>query len=499
MTDSYTVLEDVPVLVSDNESRPEDLVLTITSYNQTVLPSSNITISGTGSNRTVTLTPVAGKGGDVSLSFALTDGRALTRASCQLTVQLGTAPKAKLSVRKKGRGNVKPELDGEDLTIGASYTLTAVPASDELFTGWSGSVTSASPSVTFVMSSNTVLEVGFTNNPYLSMKGSYNGLFYEVAEVKQKSSGTFTLTASDRGTYTGKIKLGAANYRVSGKIDLSSKATNTIVRKGYSTLNVEFDFAGGATNQVVGRVTDTVWEAPLLGDAACYNSKTDPAPFLGTYTLIIPGTDSPEAGPEGHGFGTVKVDGNGKVTFAGTLADGTKVSQKVPLSRDGQWPLYVPLYRGSGSILSWLAVTNQAADDINGLLSWIKPDDARTKYYAGGFTNETFVTGSQFVRPTSSTNGLLNLAQADVTFSGGDLESEWTNMVLWNLQNKITNLGDNKLTMKISPANGLFSGSVIDPSTGKPVKFKGALHQKQNVGAGFALGKDLSARVLLQE
>jgi hypothetical protein len=94
---------------------------------------------------------------------------------------------------------------------------------------------------------------------------------------------------------------------------------------------------------------------------------------------------------------------------------------------------------------------------------------------------------------------LLNLAQADVTFSGGDLESEWTNMVLWNLQNKITNLGDNKLTMKISPANGLFSGSVIDPSTGKPVKFKGALHQKQNVGAGFALGKDLSARVLLQE
>jgi hypothetical protein len=81
MTDSYTVLEDVPVLVSDNESRPEDLVLTITSYNQTVLPSSNITISGTGSNRTVTLTPVAGKGGDVSLSFALTASRRSPKAS----------------------------------------------------------------------------------------------------------------------------------------------------------------------------------------------------------------------------------------------------------------------------------------------------------------------------------------------------------------------------------------------------------------------------------
>ncbi len=494
--DSYTESE-VPILVADLESRPEDLVLTAASYNPTVLPDTNITFGGSGSNRVVKCRPVPGKSGNVTVSLGVSDGRAITRRSFQLNIQPGTAPRAAISVRRKGRGTVNPALDGQMLTIGQRYTIAAVPASDELFVRWSGGVTSSSPSLTFTMVSNLVLEVTFTNNPFIAMKGSYNGLFHEAAEVRQESSGSFVVTPTDRGAYSGKLKHGANIYSVSGALDLGRRGTNIIVRRGFSPLTVELDFGGGGTNQVVGRVSDGNWEAPLLGDRAVFNSKTNPAPFTGNYTLIVPGQDNGAEGPEGDGFGTIKIDANGWTTLAGTLADGTKVSLKVPLSMQGQCPVYVPLYSGGGSVLSWLTITNRPTDDVTGLLSWIKPAQIKAKLHPGGFTNDTMAVGSIYVRPAVPANPVINLANPQVMFEGGNLANDFINAISLGAGSKVTNLGTNKLSLTISTANGLFKGSVVDPSNGKSLKFTGALLQKQNAGSGFLLGTNRSSRVVL--
>jgi hypothetical protein len=494
--DSYSETE-VPIVVTDRESRPEDLVLTATSYNATVLPDANITFGGSGSNRVVKCRPVPGKSGDVTVSVAVSDGRAMTHRSFRLSVQQGQAPRAPISVRRNGRGAVKPVLDGELLAIGQRYSITAVPAPDEVFVRWSGGVTSTLPTTSFIMASNLVLEVTFTNNPYIAMKGSYNGLFHEAAEVRQGSSGNFTVTPTDRGTYTGTLKLGSKKHSVSGVLDLGRRGTNTIVRIGANSLTVEFDFGGGSSNQVVGRVTDGVWEAPLLGDRAIFNSKTNPAPYAGSYTLILPGQDDGNVGPEGDGFGTIKVDGNGGATLAGTLADGTKISLKVPLSMHGQCPVYVPLYSGYGSMLSWLTVTNRPTDDITGLLSWIRPAQIKAKQYPGGFTNDTMVIGSVYLRPVPATNPAITVIDPSVSFAGGNLTNPFANAIALGASSKVTNLGTNKLSLSIATASGLFKGSVTDPSSGKSFAFSGALLQKQNGGSGFLLGTNRSSRVVL--
>jgi hypothetical protein len=399
-------------------------------------------------------------------------------------------------VRRNGRGTVKPELDGQQLTIGQSYTIAAIPATDEVFVRWSGGVTSSVPSVSFIMVSNLVLEVTFTNNPYIAMKGSYNGLFHEATEIRQESSGCFVVTPTDRGTYTGKLKLGVKSYSISGTLDLGRKGTNTVIRKGTNSLRVELDFGGGSTNQVVGRVTDGVWVSPLMGDRAIFNSKTNPAPYAGSYTMIIPGQDDGADGPEGDGYGTVRVDGNGGVILAGALADGTKVTQKVPLSMRGDWPLYVPLYRGGGSVLSWLAFNNRPTDDITGLLSWIKPALLTAKQYPGGLTNESMAVGSRYIRPATLTSPVLNLTDTQIGFEGGNLANPFANAITI-VNNKVTNLSSNKLSLALSTATGLFSGGVTEPGTGKIFKFTGAVLQKQNVGFGFLLGTNRSSRVLL--
>ena len=346
------------------------------------------------------------------------------------------------------------------------------------------------------MVSNLVLEVMFTNSPYLPRQGSYNGLFHEVAEVRQESSGSCAANLTGRGTYTAKLKLGAKSYSLKGKLDLACKATNWIVRAGTNTLVVELDFGVGS-NQMGGQVTDGVWESQLLGDRAVFNSKTNPAPYAGNYTVAFPGQADPLAGPEGDSTGTLKMASNGVAVFAGTLADGTKVSRKVPVSASGQWPLYVSLYKGGGSVLSWLTVTDGTTNDVNGLLSWIKPAMTTARQYPDGFSCDTTTTGSRYVRPATSTNWVLNVTQPGVMFEGGNLAASFTNAIILGVGNVVRNLGTNALSLTITLGNGLFRGSVIDPSTSRSCSFQGALLQKQNSGCGFLLGTIRSSRVVL--
>jgi len=66
----------------------------------------------------------------------------------------------------------------------------------------------------------------------------------------------------------------------------------------------------------------------------------------------------------------------------------------------------VPLYGGRGLLLGWLTFTNRATDDLAGLVSWIKPTKPLTKYYPGGFTNESVALGCRY--DTNQVWGLTN-------------------------------------------------------------------------------------------
>jgi hypothetical protein len=498
-TDSYTPITNAPLTVMDQESRPDDLTLTAKSFNESVLPSQNIVFGGSGSNRTVTLTPVPRKQGNVTITLTCGDGQAITRTSFEVSVVRGNSPKSKITVNRKGKGKTVPTLDGEELIVGASYKITAVPAEDELFIGWTGDLESTSPALSFTMQSNLVLECKFTNNPYLGHKGTYNGLFHETAQVRQESCGDVSIKATERGTYTSKLRIGKKRYSMRGTMGLDCRATNVIVRKGEAPLTVELNFSAGSSNQVAGRVTDGVWEAPLLGDRAVFDKKSNPSPYKGSYTIIIPGQDDANDGPQGHGFGFIKVDAAGKASFAGVLADGSRLAQRTVLSEDGHWPMYAPLYRGTGSILSWLLVTNRVSDDMFGLMSWIKQPDARSKNYQGGFTNETVAFGSAFVKSADRISPLINVNQPDLVLTGGDLTAPIVTGLIWGEKNKIQGLDDNNLSIRVSPTKGSLRGMVTDPITGQRLKFVGTVLQKQNTAAGFLLGAQGSAKVVLVE
>ena len=491
-TPAYTELAGIAFTVADAESPASALGVTASSSQQALLPNANILIQGNGTNRTLTLRPQPGKQGVAIITLTVSDGQRSAQSSFQLTVQAGAAPQSVLTVQTQGAGSITPNLNGQSLLIGTTYSLTAVPSAGNIFTGWTGGVTSSSPSLKFVMSSNLTLQAGFMTNPFTPLAGQYNGLYYEETGAAPGRAGFLTLKTTGQGTYSGKLYVGAKPLGLSGRLDFAGRGTNHITRKGTNAVTLEFELHNGNAGTVEGRVTDGEWEAVLLGDRAAY-AKTNPAPFAGNYTMILPGTPNPVEGPEGHGFGTVKIDVAGVASFAGTLSDGSKVSQKVALSRAGQWPLYAGLYAGSGLLLSWQTVTNRVSDDITGVLSWIRPAQPASKFWPQGFSYETITIGSSYVRPIG-TNRVLELTQGALVCQGGNLPASLTNLFALDAGGKATPLDASGMTMTISASSGLFAGKVIG-AEGKTASFRGAVLQKQAGGAGFLLGTNRSAQV----
>jgi hypothetical protein len=325
----------------------------------------------------------------------------------------------------------------------------------------------------------------------LAKSSSYNGLFYEDSTVRVQSAGAFKVTVTSAGKYSGSLQMADGTHAFTGTFGTLCQGSNVILRKNNTPLLLSFRLmSDNATNQFEGNLSDGVWGAPMHGGKAIFNTKTNPAPYAGNYTIAIPGQDNSSfsAGSTfsvgasfsasssfslGNGFGSVKVDGNGNVKLAGVLADGTKISQSAPLSKGGLWPMFVPLYKGKGVAIAWISFTNQNTDDLHGQINWIKQPDVTAHYYPEGLSVSGNAVGSVFAPPSILA---LNLQVAALQSAG---------------------VGNGRVTsLTVSSSTGTFTGSLLN-NAGATVKIQGALLQKPNAAYGFFLGTSESMPVIL--
>ncbi|MEO6182773.1 MAG: hypothetical protein ABIP71_06705, partial [Verrucomicrobiota bacterium] len=402
----------------------------------------------------------------------------------------------KLVVIVNGLGTVQPNLDGRQLDIGHKYSMTAKAARGQLFEGWSKSVVSSNAKLGFVMKPNQVIQANFGPNPFEPVTGVYNGLFSESpTNVQHQSSGLVTFKMTGKGLFTGKVFIGKG-YPFRGRFDSAGYANVSVHRAKNPSLNLtlQLDMTNG-TDQVQGVVSNSGWTANFVGDRARALGSFAQA---GEYTMAIPGDSISSVGPKGNSFGTVRVSSKGDLRLKGMLSDGTEINQVVNLSKNGQWPLYVPLYHGKGSILSWVTFTNRETSSFEGNLNWIKtPVPGRN--YQGGFTNQSTVLGSSYVVPTNGVR-VMDLTNGVVTLSSDNLVSAITNDVTLTDANLITvTTGTNGLKLKISLPNGLLNGTFIHPETKATSPIKGVVLQQQKSAMGFFISDKQSGSMLLQE
>ena len=408
-----------------------------------------------------------------------------------------------LTLSTNGRGTITGATNQQRFDVGRNLTLTALPAPGMVFSNWVVTTNltlasvSPSPALTVMMQSNLAVTASFVTNPYVRVMGNFNGIFYDTNDVLHGRAGSFTLSLTDRGTYTATLLGDGRRLSAAGRFDLDGRATNRIVRPGTNAITVIWgaDFHG--TDRIIGTVSDGTWTAQLEGDRAVFNAKTNPCPKAGKYTFVIPGTPGQTLSPEGDSFGTALIDSNGIVSMTFSLADNTPAVLKVPLSKNAEWPIYVPLYLNKGSLLAWVHFTNGIASDFEGNSFWFKPALPMAKYYPAGFLhpNSQTLNGSRYLPPVGLTNRILSFTNGLVILNGNNLSSAFTNAIILGPGSRVTNASPNKLSVSFTLPTGLFQGTFSPAGSTQTVSFSGAVLQKTTNASGYFLGTNQSGRV----
>jgi hypothetical protein len=372
--------------------------------------------------------------------------------------------------------------------FGSQVQISATANNGWTFTGWNDGNTQSPRTIT-VPPGGTAYAAGFA---FVPTSASYSGLFYDTNGIAFQSSGFFSLTLTAKGTFSAKLLSAGKVCPFSGSFSADGLASNSVSLSKSNHLTILLGFDSGGRDVLSGQISDGSWTAELVAYRAIY-SKKNPAPQAGKYTLLLPGSSDVSSQHGGDGFGTVTVDHLGALSFSGILGDGTSASQTAVVSEQGQWPFYISLYSGKGSILGWLSFTNQPESDIKGMATWTKLMQPSAKFYPGGFTNQIGAVGSLF----QFTNGVpvLDFTAGELWLANGNLAESFTNEFTLGKNSKITDT--NKMSLTISTTSGLFSGGVVNPATGKTIPVHGVVLQKQNIGAGYFLGTNQTGEVFI--
>ncbi|HKP36126.1 MAG TPA: S8 family serine peptidase [Pyrinomonadaceae bacterium] len=395
-----------------------------------------------------------------------------------------------LTVNVSGCGSVQTRFAGATWQeAGKTLTIRATPCAGSLFNGWTGDIPSSNAVLSFVMRPNLTLQANFAPNLFAPAAGSYSGLFHETAGVLHESSGLVRLSLTDTGIFSGFLTLDGGTNNISGRFDpLSGSTSFSVARTGKSALqfSLQLDFA----DQLTGQVSDGRWTADLIADRRVF-SATNPTPSAGMYTLVFPGAADYTASPSGHGFATATLEAAGRVSVDGRMGDNTRIQQLIPISKNGDWPLYAPLYAANGgSVLSWLKFLSPPGL-TNQLTSWIRRAMPTASYYRSGFSNELSAIGSPYSVPAGTR--VINCTNALLIFNGADFATPITNNIVLNANNTVQNLGPQNVSMSIVVTNGTFSGSLMRPA--RTNTFRGVFLQEQNIGLGYFLGSNYIGEV----
>ncbi len=429
-------------------------------------------------------------------------------------------------------GSVLGATNTQLLEEGVTYTLTPKPAPYYLFEKWAvdglvnGSyeqLESPGDKLSFVHETNLVITAFFVTNRFLPIEGSYAGLLDGTGDPQLPddlpSLGYFTLQLTKTGQFTGKVQAGKYRRSFKGKADPRLGTAEIFIgelNSYFITLHLNFDLEGGSV--LHGTLTDNAsWQIDVTGYRTA--SPAEVAPFVGKHTFLIPGVDATNAAalPAGDGAGWMTVAASGLTKITGTAGDGTAFTQSVPLCKDTSntngaefvLPFHSSARKGRNTLSGFIEASTTNGTFVASPLHWIKQPVVTDPYYPEGFTDDAFSSidqakrfvAARYLAPGRGTNA-VNWTEGNMLIDGGNLAATLSHQVTVAL-NRFTVMGDNldQLTLKLTPGTGLLNGTFLHPSTGRKVKFKGALLQSSptdgSLGGGWFLGTSESGYIRL--
>jgi len=284
--------------------------------------------------------------------------------------------RAPLSIVVNGDGSVAPNLDGRDLELGKTFTVTAKPDAGQIFNRWeihtnsdlsltNGVVFSNRMTLSFQMKSNLVLVADFVPNPFPPVVGAYAGLFLDADtnRFRPENAGFFKLLLGNNGIFSGNIAIQGAIHGFAGRFDVAGKSQIGIICRARPPISIAMQLdLSGATGTITGTVT-TSSDANTLTSSLLANRKAVPAPIIGfeKFSLIDDGGNS-----VANALATISMVGG--VGIRGVLKPSRNFEFTTSIVSDRSVPFYVSFNRGSEVIAGWLQFGNSETAAVSGEL-----------------------------------------------------------------------------------------------------------------------------------
>lgn len=396
-------------------------------------------------------------------------------------------PSNQLSLTIVGAGSVSPYQNNELLTIGDKYKLQAIPSSGWLFGEWTGSVDSAANPLQFTMQPYMRLTATLVPDEFPSEAGIYDGLFWTNPVTLETAGFVENLSVTQTGSYSGKIFLSGESAALTGRFDPFGN-TITAVNRSASDGGAVILSMKLTNSEIIGVIygsNGSVWSGSLNCTMRSRNQASS------QWTVLIPpsSTGAPEESPGGDGYLFIS-SSSGTARVAGSLADGTTVSEVTGISARGDMPLFAQLYGGAGMLLGWVNVLSNSPLSSSGL-TWIHPPRP-IGLYTSGFTNIVLGANLELARWTNIGLPSINLSNGQLTVSDTvfDNNAGQNFPVFVTDKNALTQMpgATNSLSGTINAQTGLMTIHFRDVS-GEMTTGYGAILQGTRHGGGFFLTK----------
>jgi uncharacterized repeat protein (TIGR03803 family) len=390
-----------------------------------------------------------------------------------------------LTLQTNGLGSISTSFKGTNLAVGRGYTVRAIPGTGQLFLDWTGSVSTNSDPLEFVMQSNMVLRANFVTNPFIAAAGTYDGLFSDASGVAEQSAGLLrNLVIGKSGSYSGQIVIRGIAHGFTGSFDASEQSSATVARptnEGFP-MALNMTLTGKIVTGTVFGIDSGGWRSSLVAEEV---ETTGSA----RYTLIVPpGAGAPTDCPPGYGYALL-TNHNGFVTLNGALADAATFTQSVPLVGNGDVPFYASLYGNTGLIFGWLNIDG----GLTGTNVWWVAPSSSSPLYPAGFTNVFAIIASEWTKPPAN-----YIPSGTLTISNSSLALDFDVSIANDTLIKEAGAPSNSLTGTLNPNTGLLK-LAFGNGTGKATTTAYAAILGDSTNArGFFLTKTNGGAVLLQ-
>jgi uncharacterized delta-60 repeat protein len=301
--DAISTGEDTPtspiaLTIGDAHTLPEQLTVTASSSNQTLVPDSQIALSGSGANRSMQITPAANQHGEATITLTVSDGSRTATTSFVL--------------------EVTPVNDLPSFTGGANQTAVC-GVGQQTIAGWASAISPGAPdeaqqTLSFVVTAN--------DNP---------GVFLAQPAV-DPATGNLTFTPSAQQTGVARLMLvlqdseGASStaYQLTITIEtldvLSFASSGTTVNEGDGLATLMLRRTGDSAGRVTARVDITG------GTAGAQDIVFEPGAL-----------DSSFQGGTDGAIAAIAIQPDGKILIGGyfTMANNSTRSRIARLNPDG--------------------------------------------------------------------------------------------------------------------------------------------------------------------